>query len=311
MIQNPPKSLERPKRFKMRARKKPRQQQEGIKTRSETTKKRKEKELEEEEEEEEEEKETKVKPKRTTKKQKKQEEEEEKEEEDIKEVKEEEVKPKRLQYRSNLYSIVSLLHDVKFNKIQSEQIQKSPFANMLFAITEVDEQMVKKSDPILVKLIETYERGQAKFLLAGKDIVLTDLEVGVLFGITSGPVKIHIATHGRSPETEFANRVFAGASTMHLPTMRVTIENILKPPVKKKQKQKQKKKQKEVSEIEAAKDLARLLTLYTIGTLFFPTTTIHTIGLSWFMTLRMGNGGITTPSDQLEEMLMHTLQMLV
>ncbi|KAG5557424.1 hypothetical protein RHGRI_007612 [Rhododendron griersonianum] len=54
---------------------------------------------------------------------------------------------------------------------------------------------------------------------------------------------------------------------MHLPTMRVTIENILKPPVKK-----QKKKQKQVSEIEDAKDLARLLTLYTIGTLFFPTT---------------------------------------
>lgn len=135
--------------------------------------------------------------------------------------------------------------------------------------------MVKKSDPILVKLIETYKRGQAKFLLAGKDIALTDLELGIIFGITSGPVKIHIATHGRRPDTEFANRVFAGASTMHLPTMRVTIENILKPPVKKKQK----KKQKEVSETEAAKDLARLLTLYTIGTLFFPTAGPN---LNWF-----------------------------
>lgn len=112
-------------------------------------------------------------------------------------------------------------------------------------------------------------------MLAGKDIALTDLELGIIFGITSGPVKIHIATHGRRPDTEFANRVFAGASTMHLPTMRVTIENILKPPVKKKQK----KKQKEVSETEAAKDLARLLTLYTIGTLFFPTTGPN---LNWF-----------------------------
>ncbi|KAI8538087.1 hypothetical protein RHMOL_Rhmol09G0074500 [Rhododendron molle] len=187
--------------------------------------------------------------------QKKQEEEGKKEEEeDIKEVKEEEVKPKHLQY-----SIVSLLLDVKFNQVQSEQIQKSPFANMLFAITEsnIDEQMVKKSDPILVKLIETYKRGQAKFLLAGNDIALTDLELGVIFGITSGPVKIHITTHGRRPDTKFANRVFAGESTMHLPTMRVTIENILKPPVKKKQK----KEQKEVSKTEAAKDLACLLTL--------------------------------------------------
>ncbi|XP_058216915.1 uncharacterized protein LOC131327801 [Rhododendron vialii] len=141
---------------------------------------------------------------------------------------------------------------------------------MLFAITQcsIDEQMVKKSDPVLIKLIETYKRGQAKFSLARKDIPLTDHDIGVIFGITSGPVKIHIATHGRRPDTEFANRVFAGASTVHLSTMRVTIENILKPPVKKKQK----KKQKQVSEIEAAKDLARLLTLYTIGTLFFPTT---------------------------------------
>ncbi|KAG5557423.1 hypothetical protein RHGRI_007611 [Rhododendron griersonianum] len=74
---------------------------------------------------------------------------------------------------------------------------------MLFAITEgsIDEQMVKKSDPILVKLIETYKRGQAKFLLVGKDIALTDLELGVIFGITSGPVKIHITTHGRRPDT--------------------------------------------------------------------------------------------------------------
>ncbi|KAI8569416.1 hypothetical protein RHMOL_Rhmol02G0277300 [Rhododendron molle] len=272
-LENPPKSPERPKRytrFKMTARKKtiqkPQQQQEGPKTRSQTTNKRKEKEQLDEEE-----KETKVKSKMITKKQKTQEQEGKKEEEeDIKEVTEEEVKPKRLQYRSNLYSIVSLLHDVKFSQVQSEQIQKSPFANMLFAITEgsIDEQMVKKSDLILVKLIETYKRGQAKFLLAGKDIALTDLELGVIFGITSGPVKIHIKTHGRRPDTEFANRVFAGASTMHLPTMREIIEHILKPPVKKKQK----KDQKEVSETEAAKDLARLLTLYTIGTLFFPTT---------------------------------------
>ncbi|KAI8524395.1 hypothetical protein RHMOL_Rhmol13G0147000 [Rhododendron molle] len=57
--------------------------------------------------------------------------------------------------------------------------------------------------------------------------------------------------------------------------MRETIENILKPPVKKKQK----KDQKEVSETKAVKDLARLLTLYTIGTLFFPTTGPN---LNWF-----------------------------
>ncbi|XP_058219805.1 uncharacterized protein LOC131330287 [Rhododendron vialii] len=146
----------------------------------------------------------------------------------------------------------------------------------MFTITEgsIDEQMVKKSDPILIKLIETYKRGQAKFLLAEKDIALTDFELGVIFGITFGPVKIHITTHGKRPDTEFANRVFVGTSTMHLPTMRVTIENILKPPVKKKQK----KKQKQISETEAAKDLARLLTLYTIGTLFFPTTETN---LNW------------------------------
>ncbi|KAH7849701.1 hypothetical protein Vadar_021713 [Vaccinium darrowii] len=175
-------------------------------------------------------------------------------------------KPARVQYRSTLASIVSVLHDVTFTQGQIVEIQKSPFAAMLITITQqnLPEQFVKKYDNDILSVIQRYRMDEGKFYMGTKLEALTHEEIALIFGIISGNTKIRALNLNKKPDSPFVNRNFEGTSVMSYATMRERITDLIKITSK--------GKKKKGVEDESTKDLARLLTLYVLGTVFFKTT---------------------------------------
>ncbi|KAH7844018.1 hypothetical protein Vadar_023422 [Vaccinium darrowii] len=186
--------------------------------------------------------------------------------EQVQKKEEEDTKPSRLQYRSTLASIVRLLHNVKFNEAQKEEIQKSPFATMLLAITDnnLDKQTVKKYENNILSLIQRYKKNEGRFMLGEKSVRITYDEIGLIFGITSGTRRILLGPQTKKPDTAFVNRNFDRTTRMNYAGMKDRITTLIHMPSKG-------KKEKGLEQ-EAEKDLARMLTLYVLGTVFFKTT---------------------------------------
>ncbi|KAH7860474.1 hypothetical protein Vadar_013825 [Vaccinium darrowii] len=149
-------------------------------------------------------------------------------------------KPSRVQYRSTLASIVSLLQN------------------------NLGEQFVKKYDNNILSVVQTYQRYEGKFNLGKKSVALTHDDIALIFGITSGNTKIRVFIQKRKPNSNFVNRNFEGTTTMAYSLMRTRITSLIKSTSK--------LKKKKGVEDESTKDLARLLTLYVLGTVFFKTT---------------------------------------
>ncbi|KAH7841969.1 hypothetical protein Vadar_000034 [Vaccinium darrowii] len=175
-------------------------------------------------------------------------------------------KPARVQYRSTLASIVSLLHDVTFTQGQIDEIQKSPFAVMLLTITQqnLPEQFVKKYDNDILSVIQRYRMDEGKFYMGTKLVALTHEKIALIFGIISGNTKIRALNLNKKPDSPFVNRNFEDTSVMSYATMRERITDLIKITSK--------GKKKKGVEDKSTKDLARLLTLYVLGTIFFKTT---------------------------------------
>ncbi|KAH7866591.1 hypothetical protein Vadar_022384 [Vaccinium darrowii] len=172
---------------------------------------------------------------------------------------------RKMMLQSTLASIVSLLHDVTFTQGQINEIQKSPFAAMLLTITQQNlaKQFVKKYDNDILSVVQRYRMDEGKFYMGTKLVALTH-EIALIFGIICGNTKIRALNLNKKPDSPFVNRNFEDTSVMSYATMRERIKDLIKITSK--------GKKKKGVEDESTKDLARLLTLYVLGTVFFKTT---------------------------------------
>ncbi|XP_058223220.1 uncharacterized protein LOC131332929 [Rhododendron vialii] len=176
-----------------------------------------------------------------------------------KEVKEEvKPKPKQIQYRSSFQSFVKLLKDIKFTTLHKEKIRKTPFANLIFALVDesLTEAYLRKSDLHALSLIRRYEGSGGRFNLGTKSVKITAQEFALVFGIPYGPNRIKPTTKPRMPETRFANEICVRGG-------RIMTNSSLKEYFQKAVKKKDE---------ESANDVARVLTLYLISTVFLPST---------------------------------------
>ncbi|KAH7855806.1 hypothetical protein Vadar_029169 [Vaccinium darrowii] len=126
------------------------------------------------------------------------------------------------------------------------------------------EQFVKKYDNDILSVIQHYRMGEGKFYMGTKLVALTHEEIALIFGIVSGNTKIRVLNLNKKPDSPFVNRNFEDTSVMSYATMRERITDLIKITSK--------GKKKKGVEDESTKDLARLLTLYVLGTVFFKTT---------------------------------------
>lgn len=166
--------------------------------------------------------------------------------------------------RSTLVSLVKLVKEKTFSEVQKQEIKKSPFGNLLLPIIEkeLDEAYVRKSDFDALKLVKQYQGWNGRFKLGSKSVRLTEKEITLIFGIQSGPIRIRLSTKRRKPNTRFADRVCSKDSrVMNISSLRLHFDQAMK-----------RKK------LEDAKDVARVLTLFVIATLFCPSTSSR---LSW------------------------------
>ncbi|KAG5532087.1 hypothetical protein RHGRI_026635 [Rhododendron griersonianum] len=165
-----------------------------------------------------------------------------------------EIKKESCQYRSNLVSLVRLLKRRKFTPLQVREIKKTPFANLLFAMTnpKINELFVRKSDEITLKLVEKY-KGEGYFDLGGKLVKISVKDLTLIFGIKSGPTKIHLQGNPSRPISDFLDRVFKKEKEMLVSRMKIFLREAFTE-----------------RSIESAQDVARVLMMLVLATIFVP-----------------------------------------
>ncbi|KAG5567040.1 hypothetical protein RHGRI_002568 [Rhododendron griersonianum] len=172
-------------------------------------------------------------------------------------------KPEKIQYRSSLNTVVKLLQTIpngEFTTRQIQEIKKTPFADIVFGIVEakLDEAYVRKSDPDVLKLVKQYEGSGGSFKLGADSVKITAKELTTIFGIKSGTTRIVINPTPRVPKTDFADRLCPGPKGQRILTTPILRDFFAKAV--------------NGTTLNDAKDLARVLCLLLIGTLFLPNT---------------------------------------
>ncbi len=167
-----------------------------------------------------------------------------------------------VQCRSNLVSLVRLVKAKKITDAHKHEIEKSPFGHLILAIIErPEEKYMKKNDHDALKLIQNYDSMSQEFNLGNKSLKPTENDLTLIFGICSGPRRIKLVNKHVKPNTEFTKRVFSNESSIRTKMLQKQISTAL-----------------EKNDKENRKDVARLLTLFILATLFFPSTSRT---LSW------------------------------
>ncbi|KAG5553128.1 hypothetical protein RHGRI_011107 [Rhododendron griersonianum] len=160
--------------------------------------------------------------------------------------------------RSSFQSFVKLLKDIKFTTLQKEKIRKTPFANLIFVVVDesLTEAYLRKSNLHALSLIRRYEGSGGRFNLGTKSVKITAQEFALVFGIPYGPNRIKPTTKPRMPETRFAYKVCVQGGRIMTNS---SLKEYFQIAVKKKDE-------------ESANDVARVVTLYLISTVFLPST---------------------------------------
>ncbi|KAG5548692.1 hypothetical protein RHGRI_014143 [Rhododendron griersonianum] len=133
-------------------------------------------------------------------------------------------------------------------KIMKKEVEKFQYRSSMW-----DDSYFKKSDHDALKLVEQYEGQRGRFKLGAKLVKITAREFGIIFGIKSGPNRIELSTKPRMPEIPFAYEI----SVKRIMT-NISLREFFNTKVMAGESE------------EDAKDVARVLTLYLISTVFLP-----------------------------------------
>ncbi|KAI8572161.1 hypothetical protein RHMOL_Rhmol01G0176900 [Rhododendron molle] len=207
---------------------------------------------------------------------------------------------RHIQYRSTLNTVLKLIksiHTGEFTPLQMQEIKKTPFADLVFGIVKanLDEAYVRKSDTEVLKLVQQYEGTGGRFKLGGKSVKITAKEVTLIFGIQSGTTWIVLNPTPRVPKSDFAERLCPGPKGQRILTIRVLREFF--------------DKAIQGTTLEDAKDLARVLCLLLIGTLFVLNTQARVSWVYLDFIEPLENSTLYNWSSFITEELIHELNL--
>lgn len=180
--------------------------------------------------------------------------------------------------RSNLVPVVKLLKNTTITTKQKKEIHKSPFGYLLLgiiddldedddesdnednAVKEPYETHVRKNDLDILHLIQQYQKGTGgEFKLGAKSVWLKENELALIFGICSGTTPITLSIHPTKPKTRFADQIMEvdtkGQRIISIKSLKSYFDRVVKK-----------------NTDEDAKDVARVLTLFVLATVFCPNT---------------------------------------
>lgn len=98
----------------------------------------------------------------------------------------------RRQFRSNLSKVIAFLQQVELQQPHLELLKLTPFYHFLlpFINKAVNPKYIKGTNKGLVKILDSYDKEQQVFVLAGKKLSITATEFELIFGIVSGTADI-------------------------------------------------------------------------------------------------------------------------
>ena len=160
------------------------------------------------------------------------------------------------QYRSNLRSTRKLFTQNTFWNQHITVIRKTLFLAFFQAFLEdqVDQSSCTKSDDDIVLILATYNAKRNGFLLGGKSLIVTPTNIRLIFGITGGNTKLTLK-NAFKPNKPFVRRRFQNVERLTITIVREQLLEALKG-----------------QSLDDIEDVARLLCLYVIGTLFLVRT---------------------------------------
>ncbi|KAE9461907.1 hypothetical protein C3L33_06228, partial [Rhododendron williamsianum] len=187
----------------------------------------------------------------------------------MKQKKSREVEVRPTAYRSSLGGIMNLIKELKLRECHKEVLKRTPFWRLFDAIIQgrLTPNQCRKSDKLIVKIIEAYDHATRKFRLGGKYVGLTRNDIGNIFGICSGKEAVGLK-YGSRDEVNMVARRKLHHKRLTTPTMKKLLETYVLG-----------------NDTDDIKDVARLLCLYVCHTLFFP----HSTTVKWVYLERIEN----------------------
>lgn len=166
------------------------------------------------------------------------------------------------QYRSNLQSILKEIILLDLSKQHKAQLKKSPFWLLVKSILnqKLKKSMCRKSDELLQDLISRYDSELESFHIGRTELKITENDIRLIFGIKDGPVKIEVAKKGKQ-ESDFASRLRSLKTNKRKNEL---TKNVINGALH---------KVISGSAKEEIEDVARLINLLLLNTLFVPTRT--------------------------------------
>lgn len=148
---------------------------------------------------------------------------------------------------------------VTVSKLKDEHLQhlqKTPFWLLLDAIrkTDLNQHEFQKCDDIVMRIIQTFVPDKSAFMIGGKHIEFTSINMQLIFGIQGGKKSLDVS-HGPRLPTDFIQRRCPKISRINLKTIKELLMDALLGDT-----------------TQDHQDVAKLLSLYLCGKLFFATS---------------------------------------
>lgn len=111
---------------------------------------------------------------------------------------------------SNLTKVITFFADVELQQHHLDLLQETPFYQFLmpFISKAVNTKHIKGTKKGLVNIIDSYDKVQQSFIIAGKQLTITPTEFDVIFGSSSGSHDIDMKDSTVS-ETSLGKRKFS------------------------------------------------------------------------------------------------------
>ncbi|KAF7135675.1 hypothetical protein RHSIM_Rhsim08G0213000 [Rhododendron simsii] len=160
-------------------------------------------------------------------------------------------------YRASLNGIKTLIEELNLSEAHMKIMKKTPFWNIFKAIIEnkLTSAHCRKSDKMIIKIINAYDPDTGGFNLGGKTIRITRDDIISIFGITGGSEKVSFK-YGSRESVEMVRRGSIEAERLSSSSLKELV------------------KEYAIKNNKAGRqDFVRLLCAYLLHSLFFPAGT--------------------------------------
>ncbi|KAH7858983.1 hypothetical protein Vadar_030128 [Vaccinium darrowii] len=157
-------------------------------------------------------------------------------------------------FRSSLGGLVTFVKELNLRECHKEVLKKTPFWGIFEAIMDnrVTNGQCRKSDKLIIEIIESYDPKKDKFRLGKTYLEITKADMVRVFGINCGDEHVSLRSGCRDAIKFVARREIEETRMTTTSVKQLLIGYVLK------------------DELEYVEDVARLLCLFLFHTFFFP-----------------------------------------